>query len=939
MRSDLTCPVEITGVSIERAGEGIVCVIDFVNLSEKKIESIQMNILCFDGTDSRLGGRLVRSRVEGAPNAAFSGTFAPDHVEATVRVEASVEKIWYGDGVVWRREEKNVREYEPNWLPSGQELDRLRRVAGEDARGYARMDDKVWMCVCGRANMNSSDICMRCGRQRAFVLAHYSFEVIDATEGFRERTRQEKSREALQANAQQQEREEKTVREREKKKRKRIVALIAVLLVLALGLSAYRWSIPMFLTARGDALRASGKPADAKRFYEIVERYWPDAFSVSQKLIDAENDIMDSMIADGSEVALREAATRAERAGDAARLLRAQLALADVLIARGEEKEAEAILRRIERKEEAMERLCGLLYDQGMRFKEKVDYPEAIAKFAEAGEYRDASQQKNDCIYLYGRQLVREGNYEDACAQFEMIPAYEDSVSLLRNSRYLLAGKLRLEGKLTEAAGYYESLGFYEDAAECALACHYEAGVQAQEAGDLPAAAGQFALAAQHEDAEKRFEACAEILAENAIEEEDWESAIGWLSRLPREQVQTKLDAAVYAWAEELLQEGRKEEAAVEFASLGGYEDAASRVQAIEYEIATREMEESPEEAMYRFEGLRGYMDSDQLARQCRIRNGQARMDAGDYEGALEMFEGITARKERETYIRQCRYAWAEICAQDEKYEESAKLYELCGAYLDAEEKARNAHYQSALSLESSGEYAAAAAAFDALGGYSDAKAAKERCEDARLKEPFVNAQMDLDVGNYLGAIETLEPYLKETHPTRYAGIRTVYESACLGLAQELIGLRRPLEALPYLERIPDNRSAAKRLNDYVYRIIGRWKDTYGTEYLFRKDGSCRIGGEDAFFNGNGYEIDVGPQPNPTEVAYTVVSLRGSTLTLKRKDTGKNVRLTYLGSGEDEAFSGGNKAGAESGEDASSENTSYADTDKNATDQTEGAEP
>ena len=49
MKSDLTCPVEITGVEIRRENEQdaengqIVCLIDFLNLAAREVSSIQMN--------------------------------------------------------------------------------------------------------------------------------------------------------------------------------------------------------------------------------------------------------------------------------------------------------------------------------------------------------------------------------------------------------------------------------------------------------------------------------------------------------------------------------------------------------------------------------------------------------------------------------------------------------------------------------------------------------------------------------------------------------------------------------------------------------------------------------------------------------------------------------------------------------------------------------
>ena len=100
MKSDLTCPVEVVHVAIQRETEDtnengqILCLIDFFNLSDKVIDSIQMNIICFDAEEKRIGGRLVRAGAHGEPRENFSGAFAPEHVENVARVEASVEKVW-----------------------------------------------------------------------------------------------------------------------------------------------------------------------------------------------------------------------------------------------------------------------------------------------------------------------------------------------------------------------------------------------------------------------------------------------------------------------------------------------------------------------------------------------------------------------------------------------------------------------------------------------------------------------------------------------------------------------------------------------------------------------------------------------------------------------------------------------------------------------------
>ena len=81
----------------------------------------------------------------------------------------------------------------------------------------------------------------------------------------------------------------------------------------------------------------------------------------------------------------------------------------------------------------------------------------------------------------------------------------------------------------------------------------------------------------------------------------------------------------------------------------------------------------------------------------------------------------------------------------------------------------------------------------------------------------------------------------------------------------------------------------------YVYRLIGRWKDTRGTEYVFREDGSCCIAGKEGYFGGSGYEITVGDEPYPTKGEYSVVSVRGKTVTLRGLQSGRTIRLSYLG--------------------------------------------
>ena len=900
MRSDLTCPVEIIGVDIVRVEqkeqqERVACAIRFANLADRHVSSIQMNIRCFDVGGVRLGGRLVRAAVSAEPFSDFSGEFIPEHVSGVARVEASVEKIWYQDGMLWRREERNVFAYESNLLPQGRELDRLRAVAGSDARGYAREDDAVWMCVCGRANRNSEGTCMRCGRERAQVLEQFTFEAVDGTAGRKERDLQAKSLEAAQRSSAQSAYHAQQERKKRRRTQLRLGVAILGLALLALGLFGYHVIAPIAILRVADRASAEGKAANAKQLYTLVANRWPQRTEAGGKALEAEKAIIDRMIEEGTIDALRQAMERASALPDEVRRQKSALTLALALDASGDAEGAEALLRTLAGNRQAELTLCRLVYRIAEEAKERLEYPEAIGRFASLGDYEDAQAQREDCLYLYGRQLLREGKYREAEDQLSQAIALADAAALLRQARYRRAEQLAKGGEALEAAQLYESLGDYEESVERALAARYAAGMRALGAQDLAGAAEQFALAEDHRDAAAQFELAAGQLADEALARSDWPTAIGWLSRKERTpEVQALLSRAIYQGAEALLSEGRREEAAVEFASLGDYADAKERASAIRYALAIQEMESAPEAALARFEELGAYRDAREKAQECRWRWARSLEESGAYARAIEVYGTIGEADANQAAVR-CRYLLAGERMNEGAYHDAALLYAQCGDYPGAQEAVQRARYAEASALEADGNYPEAAAAFAALGSYLDAKQAATRCEDVWLKEPTRSAQMDLELGNYRGAIEGLEGLLGAQFPKRYAQLPQLYEQACLGLAQELIGLGKPLDALPYLERIPENKTAQKRLQGYVYRIIGRWKQTRGTEFVFRRDGTCRIAGQEGYFGGNGYEIAVGSEPYPQTGAYTVVSLRGSVLTLRDLAIGKNLRLNYLG--------------------------------------------
>ncbi|MGN0772371.1 MAG: tetratricopeptide repeat protein [Candidatus Ventricola sp.] len=913
MKSDLTCPVEITKVTVRREQtegtkerEQIVCLIEFFNLSQKVIDSLQMNIICFDKDGARLGGRLVRAAATGEARAHFTGTFMPDRVDGAVRVDASVEKVWFKDGVIWRREERNVREYTPNNLPEGRELDRLRAVAGPDAAGYAREDDIVWMCVCGRANRTSDDTCVRCERRREQVLADYSFAAIDSTAGRKERERQEKTQDTLRRSSEETVKEQNALQKKSRKQRRAMKTAVALLAVVALLLALARWGVPYGASVYAQRLMDEGELMRARSVFTFIDTYWTGEYDAAARADEAEDRMIERFIGANTEAALDEAMARA-KAHDSenapALYEEALLARAQLAVDAKDTDKAEALLLSLPESEAAQEMLRALIYDIAAAARDRVDYATAIARFESLGEYSDAQEQAKECTYDYGRQLMREGKYELAQEQLLKVADRGDVISLIRTCRYAIACSAQESGDYIGAAELFETLGVYEEAETRAKKCRYTAGMNALSAGDLEAAAEQLRLAGDYEDAQQRFADAAKTLGYAALENADYETAIAWLEQLEREgEVGDALNRATYAYAAQLESAGRMEAAALEYAALGNYQDSAERAKAIEYELAVQEMERSPEAALERFEALGAYKDAQQRVKECRYLAARSLYDEGAYEEALAAFALVSDYEDAQTQVRRCRYAMAAEKMDAQEYGQAAELFEACGAYLDAEERAMRARYALAAAYEAEGAYEEAARAFASLGSYEDAKLCVTRNEDAWLKDAFLSARMDMELGDYVSVIATLAPYWQSELPERYAAIAEMYESACLQRAQALIEMGRPLDALTLLEEIRDvSKTAQKRLEAYVYRIIGRWKDARGVEYVFRRDGTCSVAGREGYFGGSGYEITVGSEPYPTKGAYSVVSLKDKTLTLKNLETKSTVRLSYVGEPTDDA--------------------------------------
>lgn len=106
-------------------------------------------------------------------------------------------------------------------------------------------------------------------------------------------------------------------------------------------------------------------------------------------------------------------------------------------------------------------------YQQALALRENGQYGEAIAVFAELGDYSDAAAQITETKYQQAVSLREAGEYESAIAAFASLNSYRDAetqIEEMKQEKYQQAVTLRENGQYDDAIAVFKALGNYSDA-------------------------------------------------------------------------------------------------------------------------------------------------------------------------------------------------------------------------------------------------------------------------------------------------------------------------------------------------------------------------------------------------------------------------------------------------------------------------------------------
>lgn len=135
---------------------------------------------------------------------------------------------------------------------------------------------------------------------------------------------------------------------------------------------------------------------------------------------------------------------------------------------------------------DATMQIMGIKYQQAVALRESGQYDEAIAAFAELGDYSDAKAQIEDIKGIKYQQAVvlrENGKYDEAIAVFTELNDYSDAKVQITETEYQQAMALRENGHYDDAIAAFAKLGNYSDAVTQITETKY------QQANNLNAAA------------------------------------------------------------------------------------------------------------------------------------------------------------------------------------------------------------------------------------------------------------------------------------------------------------------------------------------------------------------------------------------------------------------------------------------------------------------
>ncbi len=930
MKIDLTCPVELWRYQLPE-GEDDACSLLLYNLSEKDVTSIQVTLAGYDAQGEVISRQVERLQgINGTHKTAFEVGIAMEGGAQAAGMELVIEKVWYDDGIVWRRGNAHLSEYVPNTLPNNRRLEMLRYVAGSDAVGYPQDQGAVWMCVCGRANAASESVCRRCQREKLTVFEQYNQAAIEEMVATREKELDQIAHKArVQASQQQLEREAR--HKRKKHRRRRVVVTVsAIVFTAGAAYGIYFHGIPYYNYYRASQQLEGGLYSEAREAFSQMSGYLnADELVTKSDYLKARSDLNT-----GTADSLKSAEIMFDSLGnyeDAAELAKeARYQRAEKLLKDGKYDDADALFGAIPDYSDARVRQQDVRFERAKALMTGGEYKEAREIFLKLSGRADAEKMAKLCLYEPGIKALDNKEYDQAITYLTQVAGFQDTDQRLKEAWYGMGEALKAEGKYVEAGGQYLLAGDYRDAKTKASECIYEPAKHEMESGNYSRAAEMFLSIQGYQDARTLASECVYRVADKALKDMEYSRARDLFLSIPNHlDAAEKATEAIYLPALALVKESKYEQALGEFAKIPEYKDVAAQVQSVRYKQASAYMTANDFDSaieMYQelgdysdsktrildalyakagqlltagnytaaidqYADLNGYSDSDEKIKEAKYQMAMGHKEQGEYQEAITLLSSLDKYKDAQNQLNACSYAQGKLLLEAGELEQASEIFKSLGSYEDAQDLFKQSNYQVAVRVRDAGDLNLAGRLFAAVGSYQDAAAQSEACFDGYYAQVQTEAESAMNAGNYKAVVDVLSQVELTDLPKKYKALGDMYNQANYDYANDLYEEGKPYEALAYYKNIPDYKDVtSRRLDRSCYQVLGKWVSKGGIAMEFREDGTCVIDGEELFFNVMGaYSMSTGVTRDRLTLTHKVTAVSAKGLTLRDIRDGKNI--------------------------------------------------
>lgn len=220
--------------------------------------------------------------------------------------------------------------------------------------------------------------------------------------------------------------------------------------------------------------------------------------------------------------------------------------------------------------------------------------------------------------YQQAVALREEGQYDDAIAAFAELGDYGDTKTQIAETWYQKALLSRENGMYEYAYTIFSSLGDYSDAAQQLSETKYQQAVSLREAGEYESAIAVFASLNDYRDAETQIEEMKQEKYQQAVtlrENGQYDDAIAVFKALGNySDAKTQIEETKYQQAVALRENGKYDDAIAVFTELENYSDAATQITETKYQQANNlNAAARYDEAYAIYVTLTGYKDVDKL--------------------------------------------------------------------------------------------------------------------------------------------------------------------------------------------------------------------------------------------------------------------------------------------------------------------------------------